>query len=322
LCLSILAVGTFLPGLPWSPSIRHTLKKTIVKAEIKLANWQGRQPRLMSIEGRVNEAGAQVQALDSRSGWATLADRDGRFVLPDVMWYPRAAYELVISNDESTGKLIKVLAPDAYPDDGVFNAGKLNADRGSEVDLGSLSGVSSITREDFDYANSDYYRVLFDKLTAGKQSDEEKIGAILEYVAHKLNYEETQVELGSPRRVLERGSEYCGHLSAAFETLLVTGGYRTRTLHLSNGKVPPATHAVVEAFYGGAWHLYDPTIGLKFQNKEGNVASYRETRLDTSLVSADLFRRVDIRVPRQFLADLPGIYDTGYHHFYCFKNNK
>src|SRR2546428_7724102 len=45
---------------------------------------------------------------------------------------------------------IRVRAPDAYPDSGVFNAGEVNANQGTEVELASLSGVNSITREDFD----------------------------------------------------------------------------------------------------------------------------------------------------------------------------
>ena len=321
LCLSILAFVTSFPGLPWSRNIRHTLKKTIVKAEMKVASWQGHHPRLMSIEGVVNDAGAQVQALDSRSGWATLADRQGRFVLPDVMWYPGAVYELVISNDDSAGKLLKVRAPDAYPDSGVFNAGELNANQGSEVQLGALSGVNSITREDFDSANRDYYKDLFDKLTAEKQSDEEKIGAIYEYVAGKLNYDETQPELGSPRRVLERGSEYCGHLSAAMETLVAIGNYRTRAVNGIDGKHPPGTHVIVEVFYDGGWHLYDPTFGVKFRNKDGQVASYKDVRLDTSMITEDLFAKFDTEFRRNLVNMLPAIYQTGYHHFYYFKNN-
>ena len=321
LCLSILALVTFFPGLRWSRSIRHTLKKTIVKAEMKVASWQGHKPRLVSIEGRVGDAGAQIQALDSRSGWATLADREGRFVLPDVMWYPGAVYELVISNDDSTGKLLKVRAPDAYPDRGAFNAGELNTNQGSDVELGSLSGVNSITREDFDYANNDYYKDVFDKLTAGKQSDEDKIGAIFEYVACKLNYQETQWELGSPRRVLEQGSVYCGHLSAAMETLVAIGNYRTRAVNGIDGQHPPGTHVVVEVFYNGGWHLYDPTFGVKFHNKDGQVASYKDVRLDTGMITEDLFVTFDPQFRRKLMEMLPAIYQTGFHHFYYFKNN-
>ena len=320
LCLSLLVLVLVFPGSPWAGSIRHKLKRTVVSAQMKLARWRGSEPRLVSIAGQLNAAGWQVQALDSRSGWATLTGRDGRFVLPEVMWYPGASYELVISSDESTGRLIKVRAPETFPESAVFSVGELDVSRGAEVEIGSLFGVNSITREDFDSENSDYYRDLFDKLTAGKHSDEERIGAICDYVACKLNYEETQWELGSPRRVLERGSEYCGHLSAAMETLLAIGGYRARAVNVIDSKNPAGTHVVVEAFYDGGWHLYDPTFGVKFQNKDGQVASYKEVRLDTSLITENLFARFDADFRRRLMDLLPGAYGSGYHHFYYYKD--
>jgi len=168
----------------------------------------------------------------------------------------------------------------------------------------------------------DYYKALFDKLTAGKLTDEEKIGAINDYVAHKLNYEETQWDLGTPRRVLERGSQYCGHLSAAMETLLAVGGYRTRAVNVTDGKIPPGTHVVVEVFYDGGWHLFDPTFGVKFQNKDGHVASYKDVRLDTSLIPGDLFARFDADSRRDLVRLLPGAYATGYHHYYYYKDKQ
>jgi hypothetical protein len=320
LCLSLFVVVLFFPGSPWAGRIRHSLKRTAVSVEMKLARWRGNEPRLVSIYGQLNAPGLQVQALDSRSGWATLTGNEGRFVLPDVMWYPGASYQLVISSDESTGKLIKVRAPETFPESGVFSVGELDLDRGAQVELGSLMGVNSDTLEDFDSANSDYYKDLFDKLTVGKQSDEEKISAINDFVASQLNYEETQWELGSPRRVLERGSQYCGHLSAAMETLLAIGGYRTRAVNVIDGKNPPGTHVVVEVFYDGDWHLYDPTFGVKFQKKDGQVASYKEVRLDASLITESLFAKFDADFRRYLMELLPGVYETGYHHFYYYKN--
>jgi hypothetical protein len=318
--LSLIVLILFLPGLPWAGRIRHTLKRTIVKSEIELAKWRGLEPRLVSIAGQLNAPGAQIQALDSRSGWATLADRDGRFVLPAEMWYPAAVYDLLISNDESVGTLIKVRAPLVYPDEGVFSVGELNIGRGSTVQIKSLIGDNSVSAEDFDSSNSAYYKEWFDKLTGGKGSDKEKISALNDYVAGKLNYDETQWELGSPRRVLERGSQYCGHLSTALETLLVAGGYRTRAVHMSNGATPPGTHAVVEVFYDDDWHLYDPTFGLEFHDKDGRVASYRDVRLDTSMLTEDLFVRFKPEDRRTWMALLPGIYQTGYHHYFYLKN--
>ena len=61
----------------------------------------------------------------------------------------------------------------------------------------------------------------------------------------------------------------------AMETLIAIGGYRTRWVNVIDGKKPLGTHAVVEVFYDEGWHLYDPTFGVKFQRKDGQVASYR-----------------------------------------------
>src|SRR5258706_11420294 len=105
------------------------------------------------------------------------------------------------------------------------------------------------------------------------------------------------------------------------ETLLAIGGYTTRAVHMSDGKKPPGTHAVVEVFYGAGWHLYDPTFGIKF-NKDGEIASYRDVRLDTSVITPVLFQKMRPKVGRQFRELLLGIYETGYHHFYYFKDEK
>ncbi len=312
----------FVPGLPWSARWRHTLKRTVVKTEMKLARWRGREPKFISIAGRLNVPNAQVQALDSRSGWAALADSDGAFVLPLELWYPRASYELVISPDDSAARLIKVTAPEEFPENGVLRVGELDVGRGASVDLTSLIGVNSITREDFDYQNREFYRDLFDKLSAGKQSDEERINAVYNYVASKLNYNETQWELGSPRRVLETGSKYCGHLGTAMQTLLEVGGYKARAIHMIDGKYPLGTHVVVEVFYDGGWHLYDPTFGLKFLTKDGSVASYRDLRLNPRLISEDLFAKFDDEVRSKLLTLLPGIFQTGYHHFFYLKSKR
>jgi|GEM_PF-1299790 len=322
LAFLIALLVTFLPGMPWSARARHTLRRAIAKTEIRLARWRGKKPRLMSIAGRLNTPAAQIQALDSRSGWATLADNGGEFVLPLEMWYPRAPYELVISTDDSVGRLIKVTAPEEYPENGVFSVGELDVSRGAQVKLASLIGVNSFNVQDFDYRNREYYQDLYDSLTAGKPSDEEKIDVVYNFVACKLNYNETQWELGSPRRVLEGGSEYCGHLSIAMQTLLEVGGYRTRAIHTSDGKQPPGTHAVVEVFYNEGWHLYDPTFGLKFLNKDGTVASYRDIRLDTSLISEELLARFTEKVQRDLRTLLPAVYGTGYHHYFYFRGEQ
>lgn len=322
LAVLIVLIVIFLPGAPWSARSRHTLKRAIAKTEIRIARWRGRDPRLAAIAGRVNSPGVQIEALDSRSGFAGLADNEGNFVLPDVMWYPGATYELVTTDGFSGGSLIEITAPRQLPESGEFDIGEIDFSHGAGVELESLIGLNSITLEDFDSKNTGYYKELFERLTAGKQSDEERVGAINDYVATMLNYDETQRELGSPRRVLERGSQFCGHLSIAMQTLLSIGGYTTRGVHMSDGKRPPGTHAVVEVFYGRAWHLFDPTFGLKFRKKDGDLASYRDVRLDTTLISEDLLARFTETVRRQLMTLLPAVYRTGYHHLYYFRGEQ
>lgn len=320
LCLLLLMLVLSLPGLPWSGRLRHSLRRTIVKTKMSYARWSGHKPALVSIAGRVNTPCAEIQALDSRSGWATLADREGRFLLPDVMWYPGATFDLVMTTGEENGRLVTVKGPEEIPPNGILNAEGIDFEQGLEVNLVALPGANATTQVDYDADNAGYYGELFDKLTAGKESDEARITAVCDYVAGKLNYEETEWELGSPRRILESGSQYCGHLSEAMATLLATGGYPVRIVNLTDGKNPPGTHVVVEVFYLGEWHLYDPTFGVKFLKKDGGVASYKDVRLDTSRITEDLFVRFKPKKRREIAALLFGVYGTGYHHLYCFKD--
>jgi hypothetical protein len=318
LAFALVLVLLFLPGLPWSAGTRHSLKRAVIKSRMKLASWRGVEPQLMSISGRIDVPGARVQALDSRSGWASLADGQGNFLLRDVMWYPNAEYDLVVSKDEFAGAMTTVSAPSTFPESGRFSVGDLDISRATTADFDSVIGNNSITWEDFDFANLEYYKDVFARLTSGKQSDQEKIAAINAFVASKLNYNETQSELGSPRRVLERGSQFCGHLTSAMRTLLATGAYRSRGINIIDDNDPPGTHVVVEVFYAGGWHLYDPTYGVRFLLKDGEVASYRDVRLDPSLISQELFVKLDPR--SQVLALLRGCYQTGCYHLYDFKS--
>jgi hypothetical protein len=183
------------------------------------------------------------------------------------------------------------------------------------VDLIDLPGINSESNQHFDIANRDYYRNIFDELTNAKNSDEERVDAINDYIAIRLNYNETQWELGSPRRVLERGSQYCGHLSSAMATILAIA-YPVRIIQLTDRATPPNTHVVVEVFYDRDWHLFDPTFGVKFKNRDGRVVSYRELRMNPGLVSLEDFGRFRQRYPKIPISSLPEMYTSGHYHYY------
>jgi len=93
-------------------------------------------------------------------------------------------------------------------------------------------------------------------------------------------------------------------------------GYRARVIHLSDGAARPTTHAVVEVFYGNEWHLYDPTFGGEFTDKDGRVVSYRELRLDPTLINQNVFAKFRQKYPKISLKWMPSVYNSGYHHLY------
>jgi len=307
-------------GLIFSAKLRHQAHRVRVKAEMTMARWRGQPPQLASLAGNVGIRGAQIQALDSRSGWAALSDNAGRFLLLDIEWYPGARCDLVLTtDDDERGKELTVTLPQTLPADRLIELGDLSFANGLSVDLRGLPGIASISYEDYDAANGAFYSDLYARLSAGKQTDEAIIGAVNDYVATKLNYNDAQWEIGSPRRILETGSRYCGHLSTAMATLLRNGNYTVRIVNLSDGQRPPATHVLVEVFYGGAWHLFDPTYGTVYRNHQGEIVSYKELRLDPSLITEDNYQRFPPKMRREVAAMMRGMLPTGNHHFYYFK---
>jgi transglutaminase superfamily protein len=320
LSLAFLCAVLLLPVFPWSARCRYALNRVVVKAEMRLAKWRGAPPRLVSLSGKVSIPAAQIQAIDSRSGWATLADREGNFILPEVMWYPGASYDLVVTSDAVAARLVRVVAPRTYPATGVLDVGELDLNAGREISLANTLGLNSVTYDNYDHKNEGYYKDLFDSLTAQKQSDQQKIEAINDYVATKLNYEETKPEMGSPRLVLERGSQYCGHLTTAMAAILGAGGYKHRRVTVIDDADRRTSHAVVEVFYEGEWHLFDPTFGVAFKDARERIVNYRDLRLDQSPISEDLFSKFKPKFRRRLLSWMPNVYKTGFHHCYQFKS--
>ena len=108
--MSLVLAALYSP-FSFSARLRHKVKKVLAVAEKSLSEWRGHKSGLISIRGETGLAGAQVQVLDSRSGWASICDLEGRFTIPDVVWYSNAGYELIVSTDDSKGKKVKIDAP-------------------------------------------------------------------------------------------------------------------------------------------------------------------------------------------------------------------
>ncbi len=319
--LGLLAILTtlFLPGLPWSARFRHSFKKVVTKAELKVAAWQGETPKLISLSGRVitkhgskqSVEGAEIEALDSISGWASLTDQSGKFVLRDVIWYPKAPYTLIIKINSHETRQLHVSGPEKHPDNGIVQLGELAIDKGCKIDVTNTPGMNSVSQIKFDKENAKYYQDLFADLTNGKNTDEEKLDAINKYIANKFTSEETVEGYLSPRQIIENGSPSKGNLALAFVTLAEAGNYQARMLDLIDAASPPYIHLVTEVYYKEGWHLYDPVIGKSFRNQAHKVASYKDFRLDADC------RQNLLNDPSQGLnPQLTNLYLSGFYHYY------
>lgn len=320
LSLALVLAALLWPGLPWSARVHRTLRRASVKAQIKLAQWRGHNPRPALLKGRLTGSdsqveafkGAQIVATESPSGYGVLTDSEGRFLLPHLVWYPNARYTLTVTTSIYQSKEIEVSAPASYPDTGVIEAGDLRFEGGEEVSQ-SEPGVRWM---DYDIANDGFYRDLFDQITANAETDHEKIEAINRYAASKLDYQVKAQSFDTPRQIIEGGAAYCIFLAEAMGALTESGHYPTRIVHLTDSPEYLHTHTVIEIYYGDGWHIYDPTYGVHYLNRQNVVASYRELRLDPGLIKPEMFEKFDPKIYGKVFEWMPGVYGSGIHQIY------
>lgn len=317
--LILVLVLLFLPGFPWANKSHRLINRQIAGIQKRLARWRGIESKPMSIKGRVDLPGSRIQTADPNYKWAVIADADGRFLLPELQWFPGTTHKLIVSSDEERNYEFEVYAPWAFPAGGAFEVGKLNTEIEYENAATKISGISNA---DYDSSSDQFYRKLFGIITEGKRSDEEKLAALNHYVAMKrVKKKKPPSRTISPDQLLKSQSPYsflCGAMSRALAHLAVAGGYEARwvdMIKMREGK-RPLTHVVVEIFYAGRWHLYDPTYGVSYKNNYGNIASHREIRTESNMLSQHAYSiREGEKMPR-WLAD---VYSTGLHRVYTLR---
>jgi hypothetical protein len=168
----------------------------------------------------------------------------------------------------------------------------------------------------YDSDNASYYRELFDQLAANAGTDHEKIEAINRFVATKYNPKETRWSFSSARLILEGGAPHCSNLAFAMAAITASGGYPTRTVHTSDTAEYRNTHVVVEVYYDDGWHIYDPTYGVCFLDKNGAVASYKDLRLLPELITQKAFQGLKPNAVETILHWMPKTYSSGFHQIY------
>jgi len=74
------------------------------------------------------------------------------------------------------------------------------------------------------------------------------------------------------------GFALCGYQSTMYCQIAAAGRLKARTMH-------PQRHVIAEAFYDGAWHMFDCQVGWYALNRKGQVASCAELKADPTLVT-------------------------------------
>ncbi len=241
-----------------------------------------------------------------------MSDGQGQFHLPHLIWFPGATYTLVITADINNVRRANVSAPATYPTSGIIDVGELLFDKEREIPFLE----SPIRHIRHDALNSNYYKELYERLTATAETHNERIVAVCKYVATRHNPFENAWSFRSARQILERGAPHCSNLAFAMAAITAAGGYPTRTVHTSDNPQFIRTHVAVEVYYDDAWHLYDPTYGISFVNKAGSVASYKELRLAPELIDQAAFRGIKGAVVQAALEWMLNAYGSGLHQFY------
>ena len=120
-------------------------------------------------------------------------------------------------------------------------------------------------------------RGIFPEGTEGL-TDEQKGIAILRYASSAL---ELKNNGGSATKIIREGYAICGGLSHVHRVLCRMVGLPSRYIGAFNLRPIMGSHAISEVYYGGKWHLLDPTFGLFFYSKKqydgtGEIASFHD----------------------------------------------
>jgi hypothetical protein len=285
-------------------------QRKLAKIEYKLANLLEIKPQKIVISGTLDRSEIEVSALYTSPNWKSLTDKEGKFFIPDITWYPGRIYSLVFIDPENFVGTVDFLVPWNPPKSGVLDIGNIsfNKIKGYNLDLLKLT----INYINYDKNNEIFYNKLFFEITENKQTEQEKMLALNQYIAGlRIKRNKPKVKIKSPQELLSNPnfSYSCGEMSFAMATVLQSANYKVRLLGVmkegeNNSK--HYTHELVEVFYENEWHLFDPTYGVAYLKENSTVANYRDL-----LKNPRLLEQHPIKV-RQ--TTMPYLYQTRIHH--------
>jgi hypothetical protein len=114
-------------------------------------------------------------------------------------------------------------------------------------------------------------------LYASSKTDQDKAVATW-YFVRRVCYHWPDIPTGDPISLVNSyGFALCGHQSQILAQIMSAGGLKSRLMHLPN-------HVIAEAYYDGAWHMFDCQVGWYVLDRQGKVASCEQIKADPSIV--------------------------------------
>jgi hypothetical protein len=140
------------------------------------------------------------------------------------------------------------------------------------------------------------YGTVADRFTHGDQAT---YSVFSNWVLWTLGFADRRYrDIQDPDTLLRNGhSALCGDVSYVLMRLAEKSGIPTRHVLLDG-------HIIMEAWYDGNWHAYDPDMEVVIRNKDGRVLSVREVANSPDRIQ----REYSVRGDRAFTNTIVGIY--------------
>lgn len=267
--LTVVLVATTTPGRAVQRATRQT-----VRTLASVITGQPVDPTMVVLAGRGVEPHSRVDVVGSRSGLATFADADGRFLLPGIAWRPGQKYRIAVSPDGQTASISQVVASQIPSDRGVLDIGALPDPDGPAVALEEVSGLNSFAAIDFH--DDAYLAGVVRAVTVSAPTDAERVEALDAFVASL--YDPSALDRRSPHEAVACGSGRASDLNDALAALARVAGYRARLVDVGDPDHTGLTYPLVEVSYGGSWHVFDPATATRFVTDDGRVPSFAEAQ--------------------------------------------
>ena len=272
--------------------------------------WESRPvgTPVVALAGNLPSAFVKVSLPSSASGWTCFTNAEGRFVIRDAGLHEGDTVSLLVENGASERREVVVRVPSG-DDTG-------SADIGA-VDASAMSVVDDEMRRfndrsvPFDRANLEWYRGVAAAVTAGLPTDHDRVNALHAFIARRYTRPSDNGQTDTPRRTIEAGTLFSGPLPLALATLTQAAGYETRLVEVSAPRPVDIEHTVVEVFYDGRWHLFDPAFGVVAVNDLGEIANLEDLVRHPSLI--DRMAYATANRPGWRGPEIPALLRSGVH---------